>query len=100
MPDLPHDHHEDPQDHQLDALFARARQPTPADLGAAERFVLRQRRATEQRWRLGLRLGLSGALASAAALGGLLAFWPAPASHDLPASAAYSVYRSALGDGW
>ncbi|WP_407569543.1 hypothetical protein [Deinococcus altitudinis] len=46
------------------------------------------------------RVWASAALGLAAALGGLLVLRPAASPAELPASAAYSVYRSALGDGW
>ena len=83
----------------LDALFAQAAALTAADHGAAGRFLTRQQaqrqHAARQRWKV----ALSSALASAAAVGGLLVFWPS-AGHELPASEAYSAYQSALGDGW
>ncbi|WP_425146001.1 hypothetical protein [Deinococcus sp.] len=81
-------------EHDLDTLFAQTRILHAADLGAAERYLARQRQR-----RHSLRLWLSSALATAAAVGGLLVFWPAPA-RELPASEAYSAYQSALGDGW
>jgi|GEM_PF-2216286 len=93
-------------DASLDALFAAARAATPADLGAADRFLAG--RFTGDRtaaWppaagrrRPTLRLWVSTALGVAATVGGLLLLRPAPA--ELPSSAAYSVYQSALGDGW
>jgi hypothetical protein len=88
------DHHLDATD--LDALFAVARAPMPADEGAAERFLNGHRhRRSRQRAR---RAGWVGTLlASAAALAGLTVLRPAP---ELPASAAYGVYQSAWGDGW
>lgn len=90
---------EDAGNDDLDALFSRAAALTPADHGAAERFLTRQQlhrqHAARQRWKV----GLSSALASAAAVGGLLVFWPTP-GRDLPTSEAYSAYQSALGDGW
>ena len=79
----------------LDALFARAAALTPADHGAAGRFLAREQTRRRHTWRV----GLSSALASAAAVGGLLVFWPA-AGRELPTSEAYSAYQSALGDGW
>ena len=88
-------------DAPLDALFAAARAPTPADLGAADRFLGRQaglQADQSRRRRHQLRLWVSSALGMAAAAGGLLLLRPAPA--ELPSSAAYSVYQSALGDGW
>ncbi|GGO20205.1 hypothetical protein [Deinococcus humi] len=88
------DHELDPTN--LDALFAQARAPTPADAGAAERFLRGHRhRRSRQRAR---RVGWVGTLlASAAALAGLTVLRPAP---ELPASAAYGVYQSAWGEGW
>lgn len=91
-------------DFELDALFAAAREPTPADLGAADRFLgrvnLRADEAGRQQHqrRHQLRLWASTALGVAAAVGGLMVLRPTPA--ELPSSAAYSVYQSALGDGW
>ncbi|ULH14725.1 hypothetical protein MF271_12035 [Deinococcus sp. KNUC1210] len=94
------DHSSELDDSQdLDALFARAAALTPADHGAAERFLARQQTRRQHTARQWWRVGLSSALASAAAVGGLLVFWPAP-GHDLPTSEAYSAYQSALGDGW
>lgn len=83
-------------DHDLDQLFAAARAATPADAGAAERFL------TAHRARLShgrhLRAGwVSALLASAAVLTGVVVLRP-PA--ELPSSAAYEVYQNALGDGW
>ena len=93
--------YEDHLDDDLDTLFAAARQPTTADLGAADHF-LATRLATRQRQtgraRHTLRLWASAALGLAAALGGLTLL--RPATPELPASAAYSVYQSALGEGW
>lgn len=91
---------------ELDTLFAAARQPTAADLGAADHF-LATRPATGQTGqqqsgrggqRHALRLWAGTALGLAAALGGLTLL--RPATPELPASAAYSVYQSALGEGW
>lgn len=79
---------------ELDRLFAAARQPTPEDLGAADRF-LAVRRVPQRHT---LRLWAGTAVGVAAALGGLMLLHPVPA--ELPPSAAYSVYQSALGDGW
>ncbi|WP_424950633.1 hypothetical protein [Deinococcus sp.] len=79
---------------ELDDLFAAARELTPTDLGAADRFLAGQ----AGRRRQSLRLWASTALGLAAALGGLTVLRPAPT--ELPASAAYSVYQAALGDGW
>ena len=90
---------------ELGALFAAARELTPADLGAADRFLVanagvlghagRQRRA--------LRLWAGTVLGVAAVLGGLMLLSPSglrSAPTELPASAAYSVYQSAIGEGW
>ena len=83
-------------DHDLDTLFARARAPTPADSGAAERFLSghHQRQSRGHTLRAGWARAL---LASAAVVAGLTVLWPAT---DLPASAAYQAYQSAWGDGW
>lgn len=83
-------------DHDLDTLFAQARTQTPADEGAAGRFLSghRQRRTRQRNIRAGW---ISTLLASAAAVAGLTVLRPAP---ELPASAAYGVYQSAWGDGW
>lgn len=80
---------------QLDSLFAQARAETPADVGAAERFLaghhLRQQRQRH------LRAGwLSVLVASAAVMTGFSVLRPAT---DAPA-AAYQVYEQSLGDGW
>ncbi len=88
-------------DDDLDTLFAAARQHTAADLGAADHFLAsrlaaRQLRGSGQRH--ALRLWAGAALGLAAALGGLTLL--RPATPELPASAAYSVYQSALGEGW
>ena len=109
---------------ELGTLFAAARELNSADLGAADRFLSGQvtvgrvygGQDTVQsapgragpgngrgRQRHTLRIWASTALGLAAALGGLLVLRPAstgPTPTELPASAAYSVYRSALGDGW
>jgi hypothetical protein len=83
----------------LDGLFAQARQLSPEDLGAADRFLATRRVARKGQQRHALRLWASAALGLAAALGGLTLLRPiSPA--ELPSSAAYSVYQSALGEGW
>lgn len=85
---------------ELDALLARVREETPADAGAAERFLAWHRAgqgeiappAAQARavfW--------PALLAGAAVLTGVLVLRPAPA---LPASAAYDAYQSSLGEGW
>ncbi|MGY2894234.1 hypothetical protein [Deinococcus sp. UYEF24] len=104
---------------ELGALFAAASELNSADLGAADRF-LAGRMATGQvvagqdtvqpvpgmaatgrrKQRHPFRVWASAALGLAAALGGLLMLRPAASPTELPASAAYSVYQSALGDGW
>lgn len=83
-------------DHELDDLFAQARALTPADEGAAGRFLAghRQRRAHRRQLRAGW---VSALLASAAVVTGLLVTHP---DTPLPASAAYDAYQSAAGDGW
>lgn len=82
-------------DDDLDLLFAQARAETPADAGAADRFLARHRAAmTPTARRAPLWPSL---LAAAAVLAGVLVLRPAPA---LPASAAYDVYQGALGEGW
>ncbi len=96
--------YEDHLDDDLDTLFAAARQHTTADLGAADRFLATRQQQFGQlqtgrgRGRHTLRLWASAALGLAAALGGLTLL--RPATPELPASAAYSVYQSALGEGW
>ncbi|WP_019587988.1 hypothetical protein [Deinococcus apachensis] len=87
-------------DHELDTLFAQARLETPADAGAAERFLAWHRseaapdvplrpHSRSVRWPL--------LLGCAALLTGAFVLRPAP---TLPASAAYDAYQAALGDGW
>ncbi|MHA0042580.1 hypothetical protein [Deinococcus sp. PEB2-63] len=88
----PTDRHTDDFD-DLDTLLAQARQLTPADLGAADRFLTR-RRAARTRSRAGW---LTGALASAALVAGLTVLRPTP---QLPSSAAYDAYQSAWGADW
>ena len=83
---------------ELDTLFAAARQPTVADLGAADRFLTARRQAGRGRQRHALGLWASTVLGLAAAVGGLTLL--RPATPELPTSAAYSVYQSALGEGW
>ena len=90
---------------ELGTLFAAARELTPADLGAAERFLVVHAGALGRagRQRRALRLWAGTVLGVAAALGGLTLLGPSglrPAPADLPASAAYSVYQSAIGEGW
>lgn len=82
---------------ELDTLFAAARQPTVADLAAADRFLAARRQAGRGRQRHALGLWASTVLGLAAAVGGLTLLRPSP---ELPTSAAYSVYQSALGEGW
>ncbi len=94
--------------HELDelgTLFAAARELTPADLGAADRFLAANAGMLGRagRRRRVLRLWAGAVLGAAAALGGLTLLGPSgppPTPADLPASAAYSVYRSAIGEGW
>ncbi|WP_155298677.1 hypothetical protein [Deinococcus kurensis] len=94
--------HHDPSDYtdehdDLDTLLAQARQLTPADLGAADRFLTR-RRAARTRSRAGW---LTGALASAALVAGLTVLRPAAQlPGPLPSSAAYDAYQSAWGADW
>ena len=87
-------------DDQLDALFAAARMPDEADMSAAERFLSRnpEFRAPVSRPRPGLRYW-PAALALAAAISGVLVLRPVPAA-ELPSSAAYDAYSSALGSDW
>ncbi|GAA5514196.1 hypothetical protein Dcar01_02950 [Deinococcus carri] len=88
-------------DAELDTLLAHARKETPADAGAADRFLAWHRaeqagtalpspapRSRARWW---------PALLGAAVLTGALVLRPAP---DLPASAAYDAYQGALGEGW
>lgn len=95
-------------DRELDQLFAQAREETPADAGAAERFLTRWRAEQEAEELLAAtgpppRSGKNrtwdwpALLACAAVLTGALVLRPAPA---LPASAAYDAYRGTLGEGW
>lgn len=85
-------------DFELDNLFARAREETPADAEAAERFLIWHRAAPLT----GVPTRRQAAwwpwpLACAAVLAGLLVARPAPA---LPSSAAYEAYHGVLGEGW
>ncbi|WP_407540919.1 hypothetical protein Q0M94_05905 [Deinococcus radiomollis] len=111
-----------PEEHNdLGTLFAAASRLNSDDLGAADRFLAGQAAAGraaagqktvqpvpgraaagEGKHRHVFRVWASAALGLAAALGGLLVLRPAPTASpgELPASAAYSVYQSALGDGW
>jgi len=93
-------------DAELDRLFARAREETPADAGAADRFLEWHRVNLAETAPAALptqppirhRSGWWPALlACAAVLTGVLVTRPAPA---LPASAAYDAYQGVLGDGW
>lgn len=99
----------------LDALLSGARRLTPADQGAAERFLAWQRgpqapptaqalpiaqappTAPRRRWP-----ALLAALASAAAIGGLTVtlLTRAPATAALPSSAAYDSYSALLDGDW
>ncbi|MVN87714.1 hypothetical protein GO986_13190 [Deinococcus sp. HMF7620] len=80
----------------LETLFAQARTLSPADEGAAERFLTRFRAVAAPR-RPRPAAWWPTLLASAAVVAGLLTLRPAP---DLPASAAYDAYQSAWGEGW
>lgn len=84
-------------EHDLDELFARASAHTAADAGAAGRFLAghRARQSHARHVRAGW---VSALLASAAVVTGALVL--RPAAPDLPATAAYDVYRSTLGEGW
>ena len=115
-------HHEEFDDSDLDAVFARVRQPAQADAGAAERFLSRQRltfpeaaapaqvlprRRLNGRWPA-LQPALWRTLLAAALFGGVLVVRPAPTSTSqttqpqplLASSAAYDAYTSALGSEW
>ena len=82
-------------DDDLDLLFAQARAETPADIGAADRFLARHRATMPPPVR---RAPLwPPLLAAAAVLAGVLVLRHAP---TLPASAAYDVYQGTLGEGW
>lgn len=82
-------------DDDLDFLFTQARAETPADAGAADRFLARHRAVLPPPAR---RAPLwPPLLAAAAVLAGVLVLRPTPA---LPASAAYDVYQDTLGEGW
>jgi hypothetical protein len=96
---MPNDPINGPISDDLDMLFGAARQPTSADLGAADRFLAGFQAERRGRQRQALKLWASTGLGVAAAVTGLMFLRPAPAA-DLPASAAYSVYQSALGEGW
>ncbi|MPY67093.1 hypothetical protein F8S09_10380 [Deinococcus sp. SDU3-2] len=82
-------------DDDLDLLFAQARAETPADAGAADRFLARHRAERAAPPRRAPRW--PPLLAAAAILAGVLVLRPTPA---LPASAAYDVYQGTLGEGW
>ncbi|ABF46564.1 hypothetical protein [Deinococcus geothermalis] len=85
---------------ELDALLARVREETPADAGAAERFLAWHRAEQGMTAPLAARARATfwpTLLACAAVLAGVLMLRPAPA---LPASAAYDAYQGALGEGW
>lgn len=94
-------------DRELDRLLARAREETPADAGAADRFLTRWRVETATPLPPpGPRLSRGwpprnwpALLACAAVLTGALVLRP-PAAPALPASAAYDAYQGALGEGW
>ncbi|WP_240738498.1 hypothetical protein [Deinococcus fonticola] len=80
----------------LDALFVEARTETPADTGAAGRFLAGHRQ--RQRHARHVRAGwLSVLTACAAAIAGFAVLKPLP---DAPASTAYQVYAESLGEGW
>lgn len=85
---------------ELDALLARVREETPADAGAAERFLAWHRAEQGTTAPPAARTRTTfwpTLLACAAVLTGVLMLRPAPA---LPASAAYDAYQGALGEGW
>ncbi|MGI8747122.1 MAG: hypothetical protein ACR2J4_02040 [Deinococcus sp.] len=95
----------------LDEVFAQVRHSTAADLGAADRFLKRTTwmhpelsathapapRVRRPNWWL-------PALAAAALAGGIMMLRPPITSHpaggDLPSSAAYEAYGSAIGGEW
>lgn len=99
-------------DRELDSLFAQAREETPEDAGAADRFLMWHRaneagvgasaapalpapaphRHRSARW--------PALLASAAVLAGLLVTRPLLPGTELPTSVAYDAYQGALGEGW
>jgi hypothetical protein len=81
-----------PDSDPLDRLLAEARQPTPADEGAAGRFLSGHRARLARQRRRTWAGGLSALLASAAAVAGVAALRP---SSPLPVSAAYDVYVQA-----
>ena len=102
-------------DQQLDDLFRQATAPSPADTGAAERFLARAEFSVKQPEAAPLaaptntppsrRLRLWPTLFAAAALAGVLLLRPAPpeqalSEQVLPSSAAYEVYSSAIGSEW
>lgn len=93
-------------DRELDRLFAQAREATPEDAGAADRFLTRWRTGTVEAQPLAPTVpspqsrkpwNWPALLACAAVLTGALVLRPAPA---LPASAAYDAYHGTLGEGW
>lgn len=94
-------------DRELDRLFAQAREETPADTGAADRFLARWRAEgaapapapTARLHRSWPHRNWPALLACAAVLTGTLVLRP-PAAPALPASAAYDAYQGALGEGW
>ncbi|ANE42565.1 hypothetical protein [Deinococcus puniceus] len=113
----------DTSDAELDALFARAREPNEADAGAAARFLAGHRARLEQTQMAQTEMAqaqavaappprpiwrthnipakwIAAALASAAVIAGVSVLRPALMPSDLPASAAYAVYQDALGEGW
>lgn len=84
-------------DDDLDFLFAQARVQTPADAGAAERFLARHRATLAPPPR---RAPLWPPLLAAAAAVLAAVLVGRPAAPALPASAAYDVYQGTLGEGW
>lgn len=80
----------------LNNIFRQATATTPADQGAAKRFLDHHRsRRKSYRHRLSL---VSLILASAAAFTGTTILISHP--NALPSSAAYDAYNSIQGDGW
>lgn len=91
-------------DDQLDDLFAGARTPDAADLGAAERFLSRRPDIRPPLSPARPRRSWPAALALAAAISGVLLLRPTTVSElpstELPSTAAYDAYASALGSDW
>lgn len=105
---------DDAEDFTLDALFEKVRQPSQADVGAAERFLSRQALTLPEVPPSAQTLPKRRAmwwptlLAAAALFGGVLVLRPTPSTvlmsadstQTLASNAAYDAYNSALGGEW